>query len=386
MKINKLLLQWLALSVSVFIYFPFLASASETTERNTQMMIAPDSPMLEQIRVLPAVSDQVPMTVINAPVRIMADPTRLARIALPVTGRISALMVKPGDKVVAGQPLLTMESAEVDEAVSVFRQAVAESRQAEAEVRKAELDLQRMRDLLDVGAVARKEVVEAETDFVHAEAELEQANAGLQHSRQLLAMLGIDPAKPERYMTVTTPRDGKVIDILVSQGDFYTEYDGPAIVIADLDTVLAIADIPENKIRFMHQHIHAVIQFTAFPGEDFHAQVVRISDVIDPDTRTMRVFMQLDNPQGRLRQEMFGQVRFTGEVQDVPIVPVSAVVYRDNGSFVMVEHSRGIFESRKVVVGRRYGEQLPVLEGIKSGERVVVDGAILLISHSGILR
>ena len=84
------------------------------------------------------------------------------------------------------------------------------------------------------------------------------------------------------------------------------------------------------------------------------------------------------NPDGRFRPEMFGSIRHTGPLRPLPVIPVSALVQDSGRPTVLVERSPGAFERRPVTVGGRNSDIVPVLEGLRPGERVVVDGAFLL--------
>jgi multidrug efflux pump subunit AcrA (membrane-fusion protein) len=100
--------------------------------------------------------------------------------------------------------------------------------------------------------------------------------------------------------------------------------------------------------------------------------------VLDPQTRTLKVYVELPNPGGRLRPEMFGSVRQAGTPRMVPVLPAEAVVQEYGRSTVFAERAPGQYERRPVTLGRPVGERLPVLSGVHAGDRVVVDGAVLL--------
>jgi cobalt-zinc-cadmium efflux system membrane fusion protein len=106
--------------------------------------------------------------------------------------------------------------------------------------------------------------------------------------------------------------------------------------------------------------------------------VTRIADMVDPQTRTIKVHAELDNARGRLRPEMYGTIRHTETTRVLPVVPVAAVVQDQGRSAVWIEQAPGRFRSVEVKTGERLDGILPVLAGLKSGDRVVVDGAMLL--------
>ncbi len=108
--------------------------------------------------------------------------------------------------------------------------------------------------------------------------------------------------------------------------------------------------------------------------------MTRIADTVDPQSRTIKVRAELQNPQERFRPEMFGTIRHREGSRIAPVLPVGAVIQGDGRSAVFVEQSPGRFVQTEVVVGNRSGDLLPVIRGVKVGDRVVVDGAMLLKS------
>lgn len=150
------------------------------------------------------------------------------------------------------------------------------------------------------------------------------------------------------------------------------------MTITDLRTVWMSAIVPESKIRYIEvgEAVHS--EFAAYPGEEFRARVMRISDTVDPQTRTIRVEAEIPNPSFRLRLGMYGQFHHVHEPVSKPAVPVAAVIETNGRSVVFVEESAGVFRERTITVGERKNDLLPVLGGLSAGERVVVDGAMLL--------
>jgi RND family efflux transporter MFP subunit len=138
------------------------------------------------------------------------------------------------------------------------------------------------------------------------------------------------------------------------------------------------SDVPEPYIRFIRVGEPVEITLVAFPGEVLRGRVAQIADVLDPQTRTLRVHVELPNPAGRLRPEMFGSIRHAGAVRSLPVIPLPAVVQEYGVTVVFVELTPGRFERREITIGPRSGDAVAALTGLKAGERVVVAGAMLL--------
>jgi membrane fusion protein, heavy metal efflux system len=138
------------------------------------------------------------------------------------------------------------------------------------------------------------------------------------------------------------------------------------------------ADVPESRIRLIARGEQVEVRLAAYPDTIFRARVVRIADVVDPQTRTIRVMAELGNADGRLRPDMFGEIRHAANFRLTPVVPAGAVLQTHSGTAVWREKAPGVFEFVRVKSGRASNGRVPVFSGIEAGDRVVVDGATLL--------
>jgi cobalt-zinc-cadmium efflux system membrane fusion protein len=150
------------------------------------------------------------------------------------------------------------------------------------------------------------------------------------------------------------------------------------MTIADLSTVWVASDVPESYIRFIQVGEPVEISLVAYPGETFEGHVMRIADAVDPQTRTVKVRAEMQNPHGRFRPEMFGSIHHIESTTAVPVLPVGAVIQGDTHSLVFLEQGPGRFRQTEVTIGKRLGDRVPVLAGVEAGARVVVDGVMLL--------
>jgi cobalt-zinc-cadmium efflux system membrane fusion protein len=349
------------------------------------VVVPADSPQLQQIRVEPVRVVEVASEELVAPARIVADPNRTARVLPPVQGRVTAVLVRLGDRVEQGQPLVTLESPDADAAVATFLQAQAGERQARATLQKAEVDLARARDLFQVKAVAEKDLLSAQNDAAQARLGLEGAEAIRQQASRKLELLGLKSDTFRQAALVRAPISGKVLEVNVAPGEYRGAVAShsdtttpPLITIADLSTVWAQADVPEPLLRLVHVGQPVALTLVSFPDEVFGGTVSRIGDVLDPQTRTLKVTVSLPNPAGRFRPEMFGSIRQPGPRRPLPVLPPDAVVLEYGRPVVFVESAPGRFERREVATGVRAESLVAITRGVQAGERVVVDGAVLL--------
>jgi cobalt-zinc-cadmium efflux system membrane fusion protein len=335
-------------------------------------------PAVTEHRVEAAVERETPVNVVTAPGKIEANPSRISRVMLPVPGRVTEVLAKFGAFVRESQPVAILESPEADAAVAAAIQAEASLNQAKSGFAKADADLDRLRDLYENKAIARKQLLEAENQKTQAQGAVKHAEAALRQAQRRLELLGLAPGEFGQKVTVRAPIAGKVLEVSVAPGEYRNDPNNPLMTIADLSTVWVTADVPESSIRFVQRGERVEIELTAYPGERFPGRVTQIADLVDPQTRTIKVRAELANPGGRLRPEMFGQIRHIDSVRSLPWVPVAAVVQVKGKSVVYVKTASGQYEPREVELQDPVGEFLPVTSGIRAGDRVVVDGALLL--------
>jgi len=343
-----------------------------------KVALPPGSPKLKRIRVDAVVVRSFPMEEIVAPGKVEANPNRISRITVPVAGRVSQVFVRLGASVEQGQPLFAVDSVDSGAAIASYRQAQAQARVAASALNKAQADLSRLTELYDHGAAALKDLVAARNDYTQAQVGVEQAQTAREEAGHHLELLGLDPAAPTLLVTVRAPISGKVLDIAVVPGEFRNDTSAPLMTIADLSTVWISADVPESLIRVVDIAEAIEVSLYAYPGEVFRGRVMRIADVVDPQTRTVKVQAEIANPNGRLRPEMFGQIRHSHGARSMPAVPVGAVAQLAGKSVVWVEESAGGFRPVEVQPGPRQGDWVAIPSGVAPGDRIVTDGVMLI--------
>ena len=134
----------------------------------------------------------------------------------------------------------------------------------------------------------------------------------------------------------------------VVSGEYRNDTNAPLITIADLSSVWVSADVPESYIRFIQPQEKVEISLVAYPGDTFEGRVSRIADTVNPQTRTVKVQAEIQNPRGRLRPEMFGSVHHVESMKVMPVLPPAAVVQNVGKSIVFVEIEPGMEVSETV--------------------------------------
>jgi len=341
-------------------------------------VIAADPAQSSQLRVAAIEVAEVHADEVVAPGRVIANPNRIGRVLLPAPGRVAEVLATLGSAVERGQPVLSIESPDADAAIAAFAQAEAAERQATSALKKAETDAARTRDLYELRAIPEKDVHAAQNDLAQAQGALEAARAGREQAARKLDLLGLKPAGGRQRILVRAPLNGKVLEVNVAPGEYRTDTAASLMTIADLDTVWVASDVAESSVGLIRVNDPVTITLLAYPGERLSGRVARMADTLDPQTRTLKVYVELPNPHGRLRPEMFATVRHVGAAVSLPVLPAGALVREYGRSIVFVERAPGRYERRQVTVGPPVGEGYAVLDGVGAGQRVVVDGAMLL--------
>ena len=301
--------------------------------------------------------------------RVTFDEDRTAQVGSPVEGRVTRVLVKPGDQVKLGQPLLVVRSPS-------FTLAESAEQKARSAFRVAEKNLARAQRLFAEGAASQREVTEAEDALAQARAEYERTAADL-------ASLGGRQEQHSPEFQLTAPINGVVVSrtLAAALGAEVQPGSGNLFIIADLSHVWVLADLPEREMAGIGPGLPVEVAAQAYPGVRFSGTVAYVSEILDQSTRTAKLRCLIPNKLLRLKPEMFVDVTLHRPSADL-LIPTSAVVTRGDKFFVYVEDDDKprTYTPREVTLGPEIGTLVPVVKGLQGGERIVVEGAILLDS------
>ena len=300
------------------------------------------------------------------PAVVEADPSRTVKVLPPVTGRVTDLKVQLGERVSQGQELAVIDSGDL-------AQAYADIEKAKANVTLTKKALDRQLGLEKAGGAAIKDREQAQNDYDQAVAERERAQTRLR-------AIGVpaDQKEQSRLLTLKAPVAGSVIDLAVAPGAFLNDPTAAIMTIANLGTIWVTANVPEKDTALVTKGQEVDVVFSAYPGEVFNGRVLFISDVLDPDTRRTKIRIAFENPDMKLKPNMFADATFLAPRQMMQVVPTQALVLKDETDRVFAEVAPWTFEPRPVEVGFQQGDQAIVEHGLKPGERIVVKGGVLL--------
>ena len=300
---------------------------------------------------------------------ISANQDRMARISPRVPAKMTAVKANLGDKVAAGQVLAILDSMEVGEAQSAWRQALSQESLALSDFERAE-------------SLKRDQII-SDKDYLRSRSEHEKAKIQTHAAEDKLRLLGVTPtrgaARSEATFALKAPFAGTVVEKKAVVGEL-AQPDKSAFTVADLSTVWIDATLFEKDLSRVRIGASATVSVSAYPGETFKGRVTHIGNMLDKDTRALLVRVVLQNPGGRLKPEMFGtaMIETTATAPSIQLPEVAVLLL--NGEPTVFVDADGDYEARHVEVGSRRDGMVTIKNGIKPGEWVVGKGAFAIKS------
>lgn len=295
------------------------------------------------------------------------------QVLSPISGPVARILVTIGSRVARGQELAVVSSPDFAADVSALRKAQATAVNTR---RIATLDEQ----LFKNDAIARRDLEQAQTDAVNAEAD---RDAAVQQLRALGAdqktIADVEANKPVENLggIIRSPINGTVVEKLITPGQLLQPAT-PTFTVADLSSVWVMANVFEADLPSVHIGDSADILTGA--NQTLAGRVDYIAALVDPNTRAVAVRIDVPNPGDVLKRDLYVHVRLHSRVATQGIlVPVSAILRDDeNLPFVFVAKPDGTFERRRIDLGSRTGDQQEVRSGLAAGESIVVEGGLFL--------
>ena len=346
-------------------------AAGKAPPSSDPLEITANGDLLRQLRIGAPAWDEVGASQTVAG-RLEVDETRITRVGSPVMGRITSLSVHEGMEVQRGQVLAMLNSTGLSDAQLGFLKAVSQRQVVLRAVDRAQLLLKA--DVIGLAELQRRE------------AELSQATAELDAARDQLELLGM----PEEAITelektrainsvsrVLASMDGTVLDRKITLGQVIQPAD-TIFEIADLSSLWLTADVPEQSAGSLNVGETVEAEIAALPGLKIRGKLSFVSATVNPETRTIRARLDLPNPQRKFKPSMLATMTLKDDAQRQQLVPMSAVVREDDNEHLFVQLDDDTFVLRPVKLGGEFNGSRVLREGIRPGEKIVLDGAFHL--------
>jgi cobalt-zinc-cadmium efflux system membrane fusion protein len=320
--------------------------------------------------------------------KIAVDEDRSTPIFSPYSGRVTKLMVKPGEIIERGQPMFTIEATDAVQAQNDFIVALTSLNKAKAALHLAQINNKRQIDLYEGRATPLKDVQNASAALDTAENDVQSADVALQAARNRLRILGKSNEDIAEFQekgsinpstSIPAPITGTIVQRKVGPGQFIAAgASEPVFVIGDLSTVWLVAYVRESDAAKINVGQDISFTVSAYPDQAFSAKLGYVSAMVDPATRRLLVRATVNNPDGKLKPEMFANVVIFSDPRDRSVaIAREGLVYEGNLVRVWVVNSDNSIELRRIRTGLTSGRMIEVLEGLTAGERVVTKGSLL---------
>ncbi|MBK5274926.1 MAG: efflux RND transporter periplasmic adaptor subunit [Desulfuromonadales bacterium] len=311
---------------------------------------------------------------ISATGKVEANADRIAHVSPRISGKIVAVRASLGDSVSAGQALVTLDSVELGEALGRYHQS-------KTKLALAQSNMERIKNLVEKKIAARKDILQAETDYKMAQTELHT-------DEERLSLYGVSASdlKGENYKKPLLPVRSPIGGTITEKHAIVGELSDPSkslYTVADLSSVWVLVDINEKDLSKVHKGQAAIVSVGAFPDLKLKGRVTYIADLVNEATRTVKARIEVVNPGRKLKPEMFATVELAlpSDTPAVLAVPEDAFQELEGKKVLFVTDDGTEFEPRKVELGRASGGMAEVLAGLKEGERYAVKGSFLLKSE-----
>jgi len=298
---------------------------------------------------------------------VTPDVARNVPVVSLASGRVVGIHARLGDTVKKGQLMLTIRSDDVAGGFDAYRKAVADELLARKQLNRAV-------DLYAHGAIAMQDLEVAQDTADDAKVTLETAT-------EHLRLLGNDPDKPMGMVDIFAPVSGVITDQEVTNAAAVQAFNTPSpFTISDVSSVWIVCDVYENDLANVRLGDTAEITLNAYPNRMFKGTVSNIGMILDPNIRTAKVRIEVQNP-GNMRLGMFAKATFRGQTTEMhTVVPASSVLHMHDRDFVFVPAPDKKFRRLDVVGGDPLPDNTNLQEiksGLKPGQQVVTNALVL---------
>ena len=324
---------------------------------------------MSHVQVVTVGQKSFPM-ILRLPGSVAYNAFKTTPVITQVSGPVTQVLVYPGQRVRAGQPMLYVSSPD-------FAQLRSNYLKAHDAYSLAQANLERDQDLYAHHAVAQ-------VDLLQAQSTRNQAMADMQASEQALQVIGIsDPSHladgaASSKIPVLAPIAGEVVERMVQPGQVIQAGSTQVFTISNMSTVWVLVNVYQNDLSYIHLGDPVTVETDAFPNK-FHGRISYIAPSLDADTRTLKVRIVTGNPHGMLKKDMYVTAIVQSGKTQALTVPDDAVLRNDvNEPFVYVLSGTDQFSRRLVSIGQSNNGQTQILSGLKAGDRVAGNGSLFL--------
>jgi multidrug efflux pump subunit AcrA (membrane-fusion protein) len=392
----------IGITAASFSLLLFVQACSKPEEKEPQAVVQVQTAAVERTSIQRIIQAQA-----------ILHPADQAAITPKISAPIRQFYVNRGDHVRKGQLLAQLENRDLEaattEAKGNYDQAQANYRNTTAaslpdEIVKSQAEVQSAKEALDAaqrvyesrkklfeqGALARRQLDEAQLAYVQARDQYEVASRHLQSLQQTgkeaqtrAAQAQVEAARGHhqaaevqlQYSRIYSPINGVVTDRPLYPGEMASS-SAALVTVMDLSRVIARASVPINELRYLKTGNSATIKAPETSIET-SGKVTVVSPALDPNSTTAEVWISAPNPGERLRPGSTVQVAIVAEtIRDALVIPAAAILPSEQsaGGMVLIAGADSLAHERRIETGVREGDRVQVLKGLSAGEQVITNG------------
>jgi membrane fusion protein, heavy metal efflux system len=344
-------------------------SAKESKSATPELFTIPDNQM-SHVQVVTVEPVKLPR-VLRLTGAVAYNAFNTTPVITQVGGPVSRILVVPGERVKKGQSLLEVSSPDY----SLLYAAYLKARDT---LRVTDKNYARAQDLYAHHAIAERDLLQAESDRIQAQADLNAALLGLK-------ILGIpnpddlEKAPSSAEIPLLAPIGGEIVERDVAPGQLLQAGVTQAFIISDMSSVWVLANVYQGDMAAVHVGDQVAVQTDSYPDK-FQGRISFMSPALDPNTRTLQARIIVENPGEKLKNNMYVTATVNAGVEQNAIAVPDASVLRDdeNQPFVYVATSSNQFGRRSVEIGQSQAGKTQILKGLNPGDKVVGDGSLFL--------
>lgn len=285
------------------------------------------------------------------------------------SGQVLETHITLGDKVHKGQVLAIIRSADVAGNYSDLNSA-------DADVAIAKRQMETTESLYKSGISSEREYTEAKQNYQKALASKNKINS-------MIAINGGGKAAANGQYALTAPIDGYVVEKKINAGDFIRPDNADNLfTISDLKNVWVYANVYESDISKVKEGNEVTVIPMAYPDKDFSGKIDKISQVLDPQSKAMRVRVVLNNSDMLLKPDMFARVIVNSvEGAKSNCVPASAIISQEGKNYIVVYNNDSDLKVAEVDVNKTVGNKTYLNGGITRGQKIVVKNQLFIFNQ-----
>ena len=335
-----------------------------TVEQHSVVIFAAGSPQVGSISSVPIEPRRDMVLRFNG--RLIWNEDRTVRVFAPFGGRVSSIAVRPGDRVKAGQTLAVLAAPEL----GVVQ---AEARKAEQDSALAQKNLARVQELFDAGVAPAKDLQAAQADVARTAAERQRTAAKLKLYGKTDTV--------DQTLPLKSPIAGVVVERNLNPGQEIrpdNQGDKGLFVVSDPSKLWFLLDVAEKDIGLVKPGTDVSLTTTSLGNERVRGNIRHVADLVDPQSRTVKVRGTVETADERLKAEMYIVAELRVPAPGGFLVPARAVYLRGEQHYVFIDQGNGRYARRAILAGPLADGYQVVLQGLGANDKVVLDGSLLL--------